>query len=140
MPQEAQFPFEGYRLYIVLHKKEGRRMANLVKKDTGSQVRTTMSYARYLMSVHLGRVLTEDEHVDHKNDDKLDDRIDNYQILTPAQNLEKYNRSHPKKVVDVRCFWCGTTFQMDKRNVPFRPNACCSRKCARAKQFNRDKS
>lgn len=110
-------------------------MANLVRLGTDSKDRTTMSYARYLMSVHLGRFLSKDEHVDHKNDDKLDDRVDNFQIITQLENLTKYNKLHPKKVVDLICSECSTTFQMDKRNVPFRPNACCSRKCARAKRI-----
>lgn len=134
MSEKAQYPFEGYKLYVVLHKKEGRRMANLVKINTNSKDRTTMSYARYLMSVHLGRFLTDDEHVDHKNDDKLDDRIGNFQILTQAENSAKYHVLHPKSMTDLICPECNTSFQIESRNFKFKPNACCSRKCARAKQ------
>lgn len=109
-------------------------MANLVKINTNSKDRTTMSYARYLMSVHLGRLLTKDEHVDHQNDNKLDDRVDNFQILTQAENNIKQARLHPKAMTDLLCPQCNITFQIETRNVPFRPNACYSRKCARAKQ------
>jgi hypothetical protein len=41
------------------------------------------------MEQHLGRKLLPDEHVDHINNDKTDDRIENYQILSPADNLRK---------------------------------------------------
>jgi len=56
---------------------------------------TTMSYARWLMTQHLGRRLRLDEHVDHINEDALDDRIDNYQILTPSQNARKATLGRP---------------------------------------------
>jgi hypothetical protein len=53
--------------------------------ETGNE-RKTISYARYLMSTHLGRLLTDEEHVDHINDIKLDDRIENLQILSQKEN------------------------------------------------------
>lgn len=51
--------------------------------------RGNMTYARFLMQEHLGRPLAEDEHVDHRNEDHRDDRIENLQILTPAANTRK---------------------------------------------------
>ena len=51
--------------------------------------RSLISYARYLMSVHLGRMLEKHEHVDHKDEDKTNDVIDNLQILTQEENNKK---------------------------------------------------
>ena len=100
-------------------------MACLVKP--GSRERTTMSYARYLMSAKLRRLLLPTEHVDHKNDDKLDDRLDNYQILTPAQNTAKSakGRTYIEKVCPV----CGKYFMLEKRQDHKTSEPCCSRRC-----------
>ena len=71
----AEYPYDDYWLYVVWHKKEGRWQANLVKISDTSE-RTTLSFARYVMSVKLGRLLnTATEHVDHINNNKSDDRI-----------------------------------------------------------------
>ena len=51
--------------------------------------RGNMTYARFLMQEHLGRLLGPDEHVDHQNDDHHDDRIGNLQLLTPGANTRK---------------------------------------------------
>lgn len=126
MAEAAKHPFEGYTLYIVYHKKEDRTMAQLVKSSTD---RTTMSYARYLMCVHLGRILAKDEHVDHINDDKNDDRIENFQILTQEQNREKYAKANPRKMYELICPICQCMFYRDIHRLWQKVNPCCSRKC-----------
>lgn len=100
-------------------------MACLVKP--GGKERTTLSYARYLMSIRLRRFLLPTEHVDHKNDDKLDDRIDNYQILTPAQNRMKSARK--KTYLAKVCPVCGKGFLLEKRQDHKTAEPCCSRRC-----------
>lgn len=129
MADFAQYPFDEYKLYIIFHKKMGRRMAVLFKNHKD---RTTISYARYLMSVHLGRKLEKEEHVDHINNDKLDDRIENFQLLTVSENSRKSCALRRAKIVDITCRICGKIFSFDMRNIKFRPNPTCSRKCGRA--------
>lgn len=48
---------------------------------------------RYLMEIKLGRPLLSTEIVHHKNHDKLDNNIDNLEIVTRAE----HNRIHFKK-------------------------------------------
>ena len=73
----------GY-LYIA---KNGRRTIHLHNTQTDNR---TMSYARYLMSVKLGRFLKPDEHVDHIDNDKTNDSIENLQLLSRKENTNKY--------------------------------------------------
>ena len=50
----AEYPYNNFYIYIVFHKKEGRRFAVLYPADKSSGLkRTTISYARYLMSVNF---------------------------------------------------------------------------------------
>ena len=63
--------------------KDGRRLI-MVKSEKGGY----MYYSRWLMEKHLGRELTFDEVVHHINGDKLDDRIENLEVLTRAEHME----------------------------------------------------
>lgn len=45
------------------------------------------------MSVHLGRILTDKEEVDHKDDNKCNDDLSNLQVLT----LEEHNKKTQSK-------------------------------------------
>ena len=77
---------------------------NVVNIQTGTK-RGNMTYARYLMQEHLGRKLLPDEHVDHKNDRKLDDWIENLQVLDPPANTRKTNGE--VKFFEFTCPECG---------------------------------
>lgn len=85
------------------------------------------------MSTHLGRILEKDEQVDHINNDKTDDRIENLQILSPKDNVDKYNASTKgKRYMLLKCPSCGSTFEKEYHNTFERVGSkfhCCSRKC-----------
>lgn len=113
-----EFPFNGDG-YKIFHKKEGRWYIYFTK-DTGKKSMT--SFARYLMSVKEKRFLNKDEHVDHINNIKDDDRIENLQILTQKENTRKSFL----KCKNVICPTCKKEF--------FQPRVIriyCSKKCAR---------
>lgn len=81
--------------------------------------RTTISYARYLMSVHIGRYLTDEEEVDHINSDCSDDRIENLQLLDTKIHRKKTSgeRSTGRSMVRLRCPACHRDFDRETRNV-----------------------
>ena len=132
--QQAQYPYNDYYLYIVFHKKEGRRYANLIPINKASGLkRMTISYARYIMSVSEKRNLDKNEHVDHKDDDKLNDDISNLQILTLKENNIKAAKRRGKKFVRLKCPCCGLIFEKPKKETHLQKGGrctSCSRKCA----------
>ena len=130
----AEYPYNDYYLYVVFHKNEGRRYANLIPIDGSSGLkRKTISYARYLMSVKEGRILNENEHVDHKDNNKIHDDISNLQILSPRENNIKEAKRRGTKMVVLKCPYCGTIFEKPRRKtflVIGGHYSACSRKCS----------
>ena len=124
----AATPFEGYTLYKVYHRRQGRWYAQLVRNKTN---RTTMSFARYLMCVKLGRVLEKHETVDHIDNDKTNDWIENLQLLPLVENIRK--AAKPAQMKSLNCAHCGVEFNIPKRNAKFR-RGYCSPLCAHQAQ------
>lgn len=134
---QAEYPYNDYWLYKVWHRKEGRYQANLILKSD-IKIRTTLSYARYLMSCSVGRILDKNEEVDHIDNDKSNDDITNLQILSKEENKKKqedYNRSLNPIKISLPCSHCGNIFEYPANNYRYhtkrgRKSFCCSRSCS----------
>ena len=121
----------NYRLYGPYERKDGRLH---VLKYFEDGTRRTQSYPRHLMEQHLGRELAADEHVDHINNDKTDNRIENLQILSPAENNRKSAKAPEKQ--ECICPECGIKFMAFSRYVrhnqhkQLKAGPFCSKRCA----------
>lgn len=114
---------------------EGRRTLTLYNSNAN---RSSTQYARYLLSVKLGRYLTKDEEVDHIDGDKTNDSISNLQILGKKQNRQK---SNPTTFIKGFCYICGV--EIIKRKSDLRSPSkkldlkngllTCSRSCGYVK-------
>lgn len=80
-------------------RKDGRQHVIVVWLDGSKQ---TVSYPKYLMEVELDRFLTEEENVDHVNEDFIDNRLENLQILTRSENSKKHFQSLTSEEKDRR--------------------------------------
>lgn len=121
------------KVYGPYERKDGRR--HVILYENG--VRTTQSYPRYLMEQHLGRKLTENEEVDHINEDVGDDRIENLQLLSKFDNLQKSRfRLHQAQLRVFICPICDREFELTERQYKGnqihqnKPGPYCSRSCA----------
>jgi hypothetical protein len=133
MKIQIQFPFtqDYVRAYVSRSKADCRNRVTLLKEDgTG----TITAYSRYLMSVKEGRYLTEDEEVDHINNDPTDDGESNLQILTVQDHRDKTISEVPKEsLTKLTCSWCGVVFLRPSRIVNHSKvkNPTCDRDCNR---------
>lgn len=114
--------------------KEPRRVATM-RYNNGEL--HSISYAKYLYtSFHKCEVDIEHE-VDHINGNKLDDRVENLQVISKRQNNSK--KTHKKVFVELTCPVCGDKFIFDKSNLKSHPNPCCSRRCGGIKSHWKNK-
>lgn len=113
-------------------RKDGRKHVVIVYPD-GSK--TTKSWPRVIIERHLGRKLTDEETVDHIDEDFTNDNIENLQILTRSDNAKKHTRIFPAEMIQLQCKYCGDLFtrrlkrytydtQVRKVDGPF-----CSKRC-----------
>ncbi len=130
---KLQYPYnEQYTCGYLNINKEPRRILSLIRKDG---TRTSTAYARYLMSCHLKRYLTKDECVDHVDNNKLNDVIENLQILTIKENSIKSVTHLNKTAKDIKlvCPVCNVVFHRPAKNVNFKlkqgKKITCSRRC-----------
>ena len=65
---------------------------------------------RWVMEQHLGRALLRSEQVHHINHDRLDNRIENLEVLTSAEHGQR----HTWRPVTKGCVVCGSTFTPHK--------------------------
>lgn len=140
MQIEISEPYKSlYKPIAYLYKLNNGRNLVLFTRPNGTITGT--SYARYLMSVHLGYIIPDELHVDHINNDKTDDRIENFQLLTPKENIKKYYdyyHEHIKKTYKLKCHYCGNEKEIsesknshiNKRKYRFH----CSRVCVSKSQ------
>lgn len=114
--------------------REDRKMVYLYNPK--GQERSTVSYARYLVSCSLKRYLRKEEHVDHINNDKTCDKLENLQILSKEDNSRKYaDLSSGVKVAEIRCPACSNIFLRRSGNTQVVPSlkgkvTCCNKKCS----------
>lgn len=114
----------GYNTVYVAMNKEPRRVATL-RKINGEM--NSMSYAKYLYTSHYKCIIPIGYEIDHINGNKLDDRIENLQMISSTYNKRKDHKI--KNMILLSCPICGKDFLYEKRNIKSHPNPCCSRKC-----------
>lgn len=126
MKEKISKYYEGkgfYAVYVAINK-EPRRVATLRRPD-GSM--TSMSYAKYLYTSYYEVDVDPLDNIDHINGDKMDDRIENLQVISGEYNRQKDHKT--KVMVILQCPICGKEFFFEKRNLSSHPNPCCSRRC-----------
>lgn len=108
-------------------KKDGRVRLDLFNSNSD---RSTTSYARYLVSVKIGRYLTSEEEVDHTDNDCSNDEITNLQVLTIEEHKAKTKAScEGRPTTELKCANCGCLFHREVSKLKISTNTFCSRSC-----------
>lgn len=97
---------------------------------------TTRSYPKYLMELYLGRYLTENEQVHHKDENVLNDTIDNFEIKLLGEHQREHRLKY-KQEITAECEYCKILFMLSPRQqITLKANQArgktgpfCSRRC-----------
>lgn len=133
MKIDLEHPFKNdYKYGYLVIDKEPRRLVILVDFENK---RSSISYARYLMSCHIGEYVDKNYEVDHIDNNKLNDDINNLQLLSKLDNIRK---SHIiAKTLTLNCPICGKEFIIAERNYKCKIKnniiPTCSRTCGHKK-------
>lgn len=87
---------------------------------------------RYLMEQHLGRLLRPGEIVHHKNDDVMDNKINNLGVKQHAIHSREHSAARGRKYVVLRCPECDEQFERTENHSFLQTGGeytCCSRRC-----------
>lgn len=135
MKIELEYPYnqDWDKGYLVTNP-EGRKTVILYNSHNK---RSSTAYARYLISVKEGRYLSEGEEVDHINDDRTDDRLENLQILSSKENRDKQIakiKLETDSDMELCCPVCNSLFKYKRSNYRYhikngRNKFYCSRDC-----------
>ena len=103
--------YEDYKVYGPYKRKDGRQHV-ILKKD---KIKITVSYPKYLMELHIGRKLLENETIDHIDRDINNNNFDNLRIIDKV----KHEREDAirNKDIKVKCSWCRKTFIVKGSNI-----------------------
>lgn len=72
------------------------------------ETKKVMSYPKYLMEKELGRKLAHNEEVHHKDENPLNNNLDNLEVRIHGEHQAEHSTKYYDKV--VKCGWCGKEF------------------------------
>lgn len=120
-----------YSRAYLFDTNDGRRAVELVPKKKGEKKRF-ISYAKYLWISANNREVPRGYQVDHIDNNPRNDVVENLQLLTQKENIQKYHLFHrPHPDIELTCPICGKLFYKDYRfrNRVQQGRTTCSRKC-----------
>jgi hypothetical protein len=84
---------------------------------------------RYVMAKHLNRLLTPEEVVHHKDEDRTNNDINNLQLMDAVEHAKHHVQLVER--IEVICTNCGCVFERTEKRIKRSPsgNMFCSRKC-----------
>lgn len=112
------------------NREDGRKIVIIID-DKGK--RRTVSYPKYLMEQHLGKVLDIDSTVDHWDSNIDNNAIENLRVVPRDQHSADDTRR--VKLIKLKCEVCKKDFERSPRLIRDKSkkgkvSAFCSRECA----------
>ena len=107
-------------------ESQGKYIFVIVPGHPMSDLRGRVLEHRYVMSQHLGRILSKNEVVHHKEGNTKNNNINNLKLM----DRDDHNKHHRRKtMLEIICPQCGNVFLRDRRKYNG-IQAFCSRSCS----------
>lgn len=127
-------PYENCKVLGPYKRKDGRMHVCI---QIGVKNWITVSYPKFWMEKHLGRYLTNDEHVHHKDENSANNDPSNFELRQRSEHLSEHGTKYVNDE-EVICFWCEKKFKLNpkRQSIRFRDQnrdkvgPFCSRRCS----------
>lgn len=93
-------------------RKDGRMLVSI---KYGSRRKTSVSYPKFLVEVHLGKYLTDAETVHHKDGNFSNNALSNLEVLKRDKHAQVHARMPDTK--ELYCAHCGEKFLRARRRL-----------------------
>ena len=121
-----------WNIESVVKNGNNRYKYAVVKNHPKATKRGYVLLHRVIMENHLNRLLYDDEIVHHINNDKLDNRIENLQVMLISEHV-RLHKSTGRTIINLKCPWCKSLFSKEKRQTHLSKTknkfTCCSNSC-----------
>lgn len=134
---EEPFKSKWKKAYLIKNTGEGRYYVHFYNSNND---RKCISYARYLYGVKIGFEVPDDIEIDHKDEDKTNDVIENLNPMTKGMHRSKSAiEASIAKEERLLCPACGNWFTRTERYIRFKTSRgqavfYCSKACALKEQ------
>lgn len=118
IPPEGSI-FGGYTVKKSFSSSTGRWHVFLSHPDIRGSGKSMM-YARYLVCLRENRILDRHEVVDHVDSNKLNDSIDNLEIVTSRENVQRYFRGKKGREERIMEWACEPLFNNIAKYIKYR--------------------
>lgn len=124
---------EGITLWVIQKKiKKGDYDYALVPDHPNATKNGYVLYHRIVVENHIGRLLTQDEVVHHKDHNKKNNCIDNLEITSQQEHARSHGFERMRNYVLLKCPWCEKVFEKPKNGTHLQSSSqytCCCRSC-----------
>lgn len=124
--------YDEYKVYGSYTRSDGRKQVTLYK----NKIRTTLSYPKYLMELHLGRQLCPNECIHHIDHDVSNNSLNNLIVISRDEHSREHSLKY-RETITVKCCWCGSEFKLTPKQQSYqyrnrnrvKTGPFCSRSC-----------
>ena len=112
--------------------KKGEYLYAIVRNHPNSTANDYVLFHRIVMENHLGRILTSNEIVHHKNENKKDNRIENLELMLAGEHIRKHVLERGYIEVALSCPNCELLFFRRKGDTHLQKGGkftACSARC-----------